>query len=188
MNTEAISKPADHAGKEEDHFHDTRLLLRQYRQISYAVKLSEKDLGDRSETEHRIRMSVLEINAALAGIDLSGSRLESYTKSICRSRNMLRIIENALDLVRMDPDNGEMLYQILYLTYFSEQKLAGREAILIALSRKGFAMSTPTYHKYLKLGILAMDRILWGYTALDLNKISEDLCSRQASKSPSQGS
>ena len=96
---------------------------------------------------------------------------------------MLRIIENALELVRMDPDNGEMLYQILYLTYFCEQKLTSRDAILIALSRKGFAMSVPTYHKYLKLAILAMDRILWGYTALDLNKISEDLCLRQASSS-----
>ena len=114
MNTETTCKSA---GETEDHFHDTRLLLRQYRQISYAVKLSEKDLGDRTEKEHRIRMSVLEINAALAGIDLSGSKLESYTKSICRSRSMLRIIENALELVRMDPDNGELLYQILYLIY-----------------------------------------------------------------------
>lgn len=185
MNTETNCKTA---GDTEDHFHDTRLLLRQYRQISYAVKLSENDLGDRTEKEHRIRMSVLEINAALAGIDLSGSKLESYTKSICRSRSMLRIIENALELVRMDPDNGEMLYQILYLTYFCDQRLPSRDAILIALSRKGFAMSPPTYHKYLKLGILAMDRILWGYTALDLNKISEELCSKVALTSSPPGS
>ena len=144
--------------------------------------------GRITEKEHRIRMSVLEINAALAGIDLSGSKLESYTKSICRSRSMLRIIENALELVRMDPDNGEMLYQILYLTYFCDQRLPSRDAILIALSRKGFAMSPPTYHKYLKLGILAMDRILWGYTALDLNKISEELCSKVALTSSPPGS
>ena len=38
------------------------------------------------------------------------------------------------------------MYQILYLTYFSERKLANREAILAELERIGFQMSMVTYH------------------------------------------
>ena len=81
---------------------------------------------------------------------------------------MLQIIKNALNTVRLDPDHGELMYQILYLTYFSERKLANREAILAELERIGFQMSMVTYHSYLNMAIKAIDRILWGYTARDL--------------------
>ena len=45
------------------------------------------------EMEHGVQMSALEVNAELAGVDLSGSKLESYSKSIVRSRKMIKIIE-----------------------------------------------------------------------------------------------
>ena len=118
-----------------DHFHNTRYLLRQFRRVTYAIKVSEADLSLRMEIEHGVQMSALEVNAELAGVDLSGSKLESYSKSIVRSRKMIKIIENALDTVRLDPDHGELLYQILYLTYFTERKPQNREVILNQLDR-----------------------------------------------------
>ena len=80
---------------------------------------------------------------------------------------MLQIIKNALNTVRLDPDHGELMYQILYLTYFSERKLANREAILAELERIGFQMSMVTYHSYLNMAIKAIDRILWGYQIIN---------------------
>ena len=92
-------------------------------------------------------------------------------RTVIRSKNMLQIIKNALNTVRLDPDHGELMYQILYLTYFSERKLANREAILAELERIGFQMSMVTYHSYLNMAIKAIDRILWGYTARDCMEI-----------------
>ena len=70
----------------------------------------------RMEMEHGTRLSTLEVNAELAGVDLSGSKLEGYARTVIRSKNMLQIIKNALNTVRLDPDHGELMYQILYLT------------------------------------------------------------------------
>lgn len=72
--------------------------------------------------EHGTRLSTLEVNAELAGIDLSNTKLESHTKSVIRSKTMLDIINTALEAVRQDPDRGELMYQILYETYFTKSK------------------------------------------------------------------
>ena len=57
-------------------------------------------------------LSTLEVNALLAGMDLSNTKAESYTRTVVRSKNMLEIINNALEAVRQDPDHGELMYQI----------------------------------------------------------------------------
>ena len=105
---------------------------------------------------------------------MSGSKIESYARTVIRSKNMLQIIENALDAVRKDPDHGELMYQILYLTYFTKKRLPNRDAILIELDRLGFPMSMVTYHSYLNMAIQAIDRILWGYTARDCMEIIKE--------------
>ena len=157
--------------KDADKFHNTRHLLKQYRKVAYAIQISEADMNVRMEMEHGTRLSTLEVNAELAGVDLSGSKLEGYARTVIRSKNMLQIIDNALNTVRMDPDHGELMYQVLYLTYFSKKKPANREVILAELDRQGFPMSMVTYHSYLNMAIRAIDRILWGYTARDCMEI-----------------
>lgn len=134
--------------KPVEKYHNTRHLLKQYRKVAYAIQISESDMNVRMEMEHGTRLSTLEVNAELAGVDLSGSKLEGYARTVIRSKNMLQIIKNALNTVRLDPDHGELMYQILYLTYFSERKPANREAILAELERIGFQMSMVTYHSY----------------------------------------
>lgn len=157
--------------KDADKYHNTRHLLKQYRKVAYAIQISEADMNVRMEMEHGTSLSTLEVNAELAGVDLSGSKLEGYARTVIRSKNMLQIIDNALNTVRMDPDHGELMYQVLYLTYFSKKKPANREVILAELDRQGFSMSMVTYHSYLNMAIRAIDRILWGYTARDCMEI-----------------
>lgn len=100
--------------KPVEKYHNTRHLLKQYRKVSYAIQISESDMNVRMEMEHGTRLSTLEVNAELAGVDLSGSKLEGYARTVIRSKNMLQIIKNALNTVRLDPDHGELMYQILY--------------------------------------------------------------------------
>ena len=100
--------------KPVEKYHNTRYLLKQYRKVAYAIQISESDMNVRMEMEHGTRLSTLEVNAELAGVDLSGSKLEGYARTVIRSKNMLQIIKNALNTVRLDPDHGELMYQILY--------------------------------------------------------------------------
>lgn len=162
-----------------DNIHNTKYLLKQYRRVVYSIQLSEAELNARMEMEHGMSLSALEVNAELAGIDLSGTRLEAYAHSVIRSKNMLQIIDNALAGLRRDPDRGEYLYQILYVTYFSPQKPKNRDAILLELDRLGYPMSSSTYHDHLNAAIKAIDRILWGYTARDCINIIKQFLPEQ---------
>lgn len=132
--------------KDADKYHNTRHLLKQYRKVAYAIQISEADMNVRMEMEHGTRLSTLEVNAELAGVDLSGSKLEGYARTVIRSKNMLQIIDNALNTVRMDPDHGELMYQVLYLTYFSKKKPANREVILCCRCEKPSARKRFRYH------------------------------------------
>ena len=154
-----------------DHFHNTKHLLRQYRRVAYAVKMSEADLNIRIEMAHGTQLSTFQVNAELAGIDLSNTKLENYTRTVVRSKQMLEIIDNALACVKDDPDRGDLLHAVLEQTYFTQRKPLNREQILYALDRLGFPMSMATYHNYLTRAIRAIDRILWGYTARDCLEI-----------------
>ena len=158
----------------EDTIHNTKKLLSSYRRIAYAVQVSESDLNTHMELEHGMSISTLQLNAELAGIDLSGTRLEGYTKSVLRSKNMLQIIRHALDTVHMDPEHGDQYYEVLFLTYFSPKKPKCREEILDALERSGYAISLVTYHRWLNAAIRAFDKTLWGYTARDCMNIIRD--------------
>lgn len=166
IGVEKLSKSGDKPAK-PDHFHNTKYLLKQYRRVAYAIELSETEMNLRMEMEHGARLSTLEVNAELAGIDLSSTKLEGYARSVIRSKNMLEIINTALEAVREDPDRGELLYLVLYHTYFTKQKPKNRDQILRELEMKGFPMSVSSYHNYLNAAVKAIDRILWGYTARD---------------------
>ena len=120
-------------GKETDHFHNTKYLLKQYRRVEYSIRISEADLNLRMEMQHGMRLSTLEVNSELAGIDLTGTKLENHARSVIRSKNMLEIINAALEAVREDPDRGDLLYHVLYITYFSKSKPRNRTQILIEL-------------------------------------------------------
>ena len=159
------------AGEQESRLHDTKLLLKNYRRVAYAVRVSEDELNSRFNAEHGTSLTALESNAELAGMDLSNTKLESYTKTLVRSKRMLEIVNNALEAVRLDPDHGELMYQILYLTYLSPQKPRNRDSILAKLECSGYPMSATTYHVRLNEAIKAIDRILWGYTARDCMEI-----------------
>ena len=66
----------------EDRLHNTKFLLKQYRRIAYSVQVSENELNLRMEMEHGTKLSTFEANAELAGVDLTGTKLEGYTKSV----------------------------------------------------------------------------------------------------------
>lgn len=69
---------------------------------------------------------------------------------------MLQIIDNALNTVRMDPDHGELMYQVLYFTYFSKKKPANREVILgcdMSTFLRYFPAAETLYEIFVAIGV-----------------------------------
>lgn len=170
--------------KDADKYHNTRHLLKQYRKVAYAIQISEADMNVRMEMEHGTRLSTLEVNAELAGVDLSGSKLEGYARTVIRSKNMLQIIDNALNTVRMDPDHGELMYQVLYLTYFSKKKPANREVILAELDRQGFPMSMVKKDVVTRTNTLRLNK---GVAVLEVNNLLMDAAQVRADEMAASG-
>ena len=80
---------------------------------------------------------------------------------------MLQVLKMALEALKLDPDRGELHYNVIYETYIVNPKPRNRAQIIDNLEKKGFEMSVSSYTGYLRSSIRALDRILWGYTARD---------------------
>lgn len=166
----AMNMP-DPVKTKSDRLHDTKYLLRQYRSVEYSVRLSTIDLEARSKSEYGVALSTLETNAELAGMDLSNTKIESYTRSVVRSIKMMNIINGALQAIKDDPIHGECMYYTVYFTFISKKRYPNREAILKEMDELGYQMSVSTYHYYLKMGIRELDRVLWGYASAESKRI-----------------
>lgn len=95
--------------KDADKYHNTRHLLKQYRKVAYAIQISEADMNVRMEMEHGTRLSTLEVNAELAGVDLSGSKLEGYVWDKAkedRTKEKAIFIDEAWELIGDDDTNN----------------------------------------------------------------------------------
>ena len=56
-------------------------------------------------------------------IDLDNYRLENRIQSMRLSRSMMDRLNEAVSILRDKPQNGDMLYNIIYLTYIAPERL-----------------------------------------------------------------
>lgn len=109
----------------------------------------------------------------LAGVDLSGTDIESHTRTLERSRKMLSIVDNAVELVRTRHKKGEDYYWILYYTYLSPQEIMNTEEIVEKLMPHIKYISAATYFRKKKEAVHALSTVLWGFTTKDMQLILE---------------
>ena len=134
--------------KDEDTlFHNTEVLLKNYRDVVWSLEVAV----------HRVNQK--------AGLDLNGTEIESQTKTIARSRNMLRMIDCSVDLLRTKHKNGELYYWILYYAYLSPQEMQNIDEIVEKLRDYMKDISRSTYFRKKNEAVLELGRVLWGYTS-----------------------
>jgi len=93
--------------------------------------------GDRAYyTPNTLHPVVMQFNVTQVAATLMALQ-NAYAKTVIRSRRMLAIIRAALDCVKEDPDRGDLLYAVLYQTYFTERKPKNREEVIFALEKQG---------------------------------------------------
>lgn len=154
-------------------FHNTGLLLKNYRDVVWSLEVAVHNINKNFYIEYGCGIDNFLDMAYDAGMELKGTYVEAHTKSIEKSRNMLRIIDNAVDLLRKKHKNGEIYYWILYYTYLSPQELSNTDEIIEKLTNYLKDISRSTYFRKKNEAVLQLGRLLWGYTSRECFKTVE---------------
>lgn len=162
MNKHGQTRP-----EEDKRYHDTLLLLKNYRDAVWSMELSAEQLRKDFTVEFGSSVEEFLDSIYMAGADLSGTKIESHARSIERSRKMLALLNQAVGFMREKHKNGETYYWILYYTYLSPQQYESTgqimEQIKSHIAIQDF--SQVTYYRKRSGAIKTLSSILWGYSS-----------------------
>lgn len=153
--------------KESAVYHDTWMLLKKYRDVVWSLELSVQQVRSRFQIEYGSTVDEFLESIYCAGADIGGSEIERHAKSIERSRNMLKLLDSSIALLREKHKYGEEYYWLLYYTFLSPHKLLNVEEIIEKLRPHIRDISMRTYYRRRREAIEALSSVLWGYTAKD---------------------
>lgn len=168
-------KKAERDVREDPRYHDTRKLLRKYRDVTWSLELSVQKLKNQFHVEYGTDIEEFLDSVYLAGADLGGTELEHHAQCIERSHKMLKLLDNAVELLRTRHKKGESYYWILYHTYMSPQKLKNADEVIEVLRPHIRDISFSTYYRLSKEAVETLSSILWGFTSQDTLDLLEKL-------------
>lgn len=145
-------------------FHNTQLLLEHYRDVVWSLEVSVFQANTNFQSEFGSTIEEFLELSYEAGLDLPSSDVAARIRSINKSRNMLRIIDSAVALLREKYRNGEECYWVLYYTYLSPQEIGGVDEIVERISNMFRDFSRSTYYRRKNESIKQMGDLLWGFT------------------------
>lgn len=154
-------------------YHDTWKLLQNYRDVVWSLELSVQQA--KNSFRHEFGQSIDEFldSIYMAGADLSGTELQEQARCIQRSKQMLDLLNTAIDVLRKKHKSGEDLYWILYYTYLTPKKPRNANEVIDRLQAHIRDISYRTYYRRRQDAIEALSSILWGYTSRDCMAILE---------------
>ena len=141
--------------QEDPRYHDTRKLLRKYRDVTWSLELSVQRLKNQFHVEYGTDIEEFLDSVYLAGADLGGTELEHHAQCIERSHKMLKLLDSAVELLRTRHKKGESYYWILYYAYMSPQKLKNADEIIESLRPHIRDISFSTYYRLSKEAVEA---------------------------------
>lgn len=152
---------------ENPKFHDTWLLLRKYRDVVWGLELSVQQVKRRFQMEFGSSIEDFLESIYIAGVDFSDNGIQEQARSIEKSYQMLKLLENSVNIMRNKHKNGEMYYWLLYYSYLSPQQYRSVDEIIEMLKSHISDISQRTFFRRRRNAIEALSSILWGYTSQD---------------------
>ena len=152
---------------ENPKFHDTWLLLRKYRDVVWGLELSVQQVKRRFQMEFGSSIEDFLESIYIAGVDFSDNGIQEQARSIEKSYQMLKLLENSVNIMRNKHKNGEMYYWLLYYSYLSPQQYQSVDEIIEMLKPQISDISQRTFFRRRRNAIEALSSILWGYTSQD---------------------
>ena len=157
---ESITPQQIEEKKRKEAYHNTLLLLSNYRNILWQTD-SELDT-----IAAELNLPLQKLDAVLSRIDaeigMENRRLELRLERLAKTRQLLDRINDALTSLKRKPDNGPLLYELIYLTYIGEEKLILND-ILFRLN-----ISRRHYYRLKEQAVNAISLRLWSAPTTDL--------------------
>lgn len=123
------SKKAREAEQElrRNMYHNTQMMLRHYRDIVWALECFPQQVAE------ELDCPLHDLDALLSAVDtqiaMGNAKLEHRMLGIQKSRLLLDRINDALTVLRHKPGNGEMMYNIIFQTFLTPDKLTHTEIL-----------------------------------------------------------
>ena len=148
-------------------YHDTWKLLRKYRDVVWSLELSVQQVRKKFQLEYGSSIEDFLDSIYVAGVNFADTEIENHAQCIERSYKMLKLLDDAVDLLRSKHKYGESYYWLLYYTYLSPQQLHNSYEIIEKLEPHIRDISHRTYYRKRQLAIEALGSVLWGYSSQD---------------------
>lgn len=176
MNNNKVSGNRNQSAKEDSRYHDTWLLLKKYRDVTWSMEVSV--VQSKKDFQKEFGSSIEEFldSAYDAGMEIRETRLENRAQGIERSYRMLQLLDSAIDTLRNKHKSGEEYYWILYYTYLSPREFSNTDEILEMLRPYIHDISHRTYYRKRKEAINVLSSLLWGYAEKSTKNILNKFC------------
>ena len=103
-----MARTAKKAPEEHPFYHDTWKLLKNYRDVAWNLEIADLDLQAEMRAEYGTAEGGSLAALTEAGADLHGTRIESFARSLERSRKMMRLLDAAIQLMRRRHKKGSV--------------------------------------------------------------------------------
>lgn len=159
--------------QENPKYHDTLLLLRKYRDVVWGLELSVQQVKRRFQMEVGSSIEDFLESVYIAGVDFVDNDIKEQARSIEKSYQMLKILENSVNIMRNKHKYGETYYWLLYYSYLSPQQYRNVDEIIEMVQPHVSDISQRTFFRRRKDAVNVLSSILWGYTSKDSLEIIE---------------
>ena len=147
--------------RQKQMFHNTQLLLKHYRNIQWVLECFPDTVAEDLDTPYQ------SLDALLSTVDtelaLDNRKLQYRLESISRSRLLMDKLNEALTLLKKKPGNGDLMYEIINLTYLAPKRM-GCADIVAQLN-----MSGRQYYKLRQQAMTLLSIRLWSAPASELD-------------------
>jgi len=162
-DTDITDDTVRHAVKDRKRrmYHNTQMMLKHYRDITWALECFPAEIAE--ELDRPLDNLDALISLIDAEIGMENTKVENRLMSVRKSRLLLDRFNDALTVLRQKPGNGEIMYQILYLTYITTEDLRHTE-ILYRLN-----ISSRHYYRIRQQAINILSIRLWATPTAELD-------------------
>ena len=151
-------------------YHNTQLLFHRYRNILWSVKLETAKAERSFLAQYGSNIEDFLNKIYDAGAELKGTEIEERARCIARSQKMLKLLDEAVEMMRSSCEEGETNYNILRLSYMEPKSMTNAQ-IIDELQNIGIYVSERTLQRKRQEAIEIVSSILWGYTSRDCLEI-----------------
>ena len=159
LSEEMIRKAQDK--KQKQAYHNTLLLLSNYRNILWQTDCEIEAIAS------ELNVPLKNLDALLSRVDaeigMENRRVELTLERLAKTRQLLDRINDALTALKRKPDNGPLLYDLIYMTYISDEKLLQTDVLFrLNISRRH-------YYRLKEQAINIISLRLWSSPTSDLD-------------------